>query len=205
VKTSYWVARAELPLLTATTPATLAVIIDIWNTVRVLLGTRRLALPLDRSFHVYIFQRLDWDFQPPNFETTPDSPPRKVMLSESERHMILLAETAKASQVSTTARQRKSIFLGLRAGIWKNVAMEFETDSSATTGNVGRHLVVQRVHSERSDRTVVGRSGPISMRSKTNPERLGTTPFAQRRVEQSFDQSNQLFGPPGWHFSQQDG
>jgi len=89
VKTSYWVARAELPLLTATTPATLAVIIDIWNTVRVLLGTRRLALPLDRSFHVYNFQHLDWDFRTPNFGLTPGSPPRKVMLSESERHMIL--------------------------------------------------------------------------------------------------------------------
>jgi hypothetical protein len=89
VRTSYWVGRAELPLLTVTTPATLAVIIDIWNTVRVVLGTRRLALPLDRSFHVYNFQCLDWGFQTPNFEITPDSPPRKVMLSESERHMIL--------------------------------------------------------------------------------------------------------------------
>lgn len=89
MRTSYCVARTELPLLTATTPTTLAVIIDTWNTVRVLLGTRRLALPLDRSFHVYNFQSLDWDFRTPNFGVTPDSPPRKVMLSEIERHMIL--------------------------------------------------------------------------------------------------------------------
>jgi len=83
--------------------------------------------------------------------------------------------------------------------------VELEADSSAMTGNVGRHLGVQQVHSARSDRTAVGRPGPISMRSKTNLKRLGTTPFAQRRVERSFDLSNQLFGPPRWHFPQQDG
>lgn len=110
MRASYWVARAELPLFTAITPATLAVIIDIWNTVRVLLGTRRLALPLDRNFHVYNLQRLDRDFQTPHFEITPDSPPRKVMLSESERRMILRPRRRKRAESQPRQGRERAFF-----------------------------------------------------------------------------------------------
>src|SRR5271155_1997341 len=91
------------------------------------------------------------------------------------------AETAKASKKQSRRRKpnlnhskaEKERFPGSQSGYlgWKNVAVELEADSSATTGNVGRHLGVQRVHSARSDRTAMGRSGSISMRSKTSPER----------------------------------
>jgi hypothetical protein len=86
---------------------------------------------------------------------------------------------------------------------WKNVAVKLEADSSATTGNVGRRLGVRRIHSARSDRTAIGRLGPISMQSKTNLEPLALhRSHSEELNEVSTIQISYLAHPSG-HFSQQ--
>jgi hypothetical protein len=143
-------------------------------------------------------------FSDSEFEIAPDSPPRKVMLSESERHMILQQREQKLQrQQSRKSRRKPSLshstaekerIPGSQSGYWgwKNVAVELEASIPGPSRNDDRRGGVQRVHSARAERAAKRRSAPTRVRSKTNPERLGTRPSAHPRLDGSFDRSNKL-------------
>ena len=143
-------------------------------------------------------------FSDSEFEIAPNSPPRKVMLSESERHMILQQREEKlqrqqsqkskyqpASGHNTVKKERVPVSQSGYWG-WKNVAVEFERTVPQLNSDDGRWAGVQRVHSARTEHSEKRRSKPTRMRSKTNPERLGKRPLAHQRLEGSFDRSNRL-------------
>lgn len=142
-------------------------------------------------------------FSDTEFEIAPDPPPRKVMLSESERQIILQHREQKLQRQQSGKNRRKPSLNhsiadkesvpGSQSGYWgwKNVAVELEDRLPRPNRNDGGQAGVQRAQSTRIERAAKRRSGPTRMRSKTNPDRLGPRPFPPRRLEGSFKRANQ--------------
>ena len=143
-------------------------------------------------------------FSDSEFEIAPNTPPRKVMLSESERQMILQQreeklqrQQSRKSKYQQTLRRNtvnKERVPGSQSGYWgwKNVAVESKRTTTQPNSDDSRWAGVQRVHSARTERSEKRRSKPTRMRSKTNPERLGSRPPTHQRLEGSFDRSNRM-------------
>jgi hypothetical protein len=146
-------------------------------------------------------------FSDSEFEKASYSPPRKVMLSESERQMILQHRELKLQRQRSPKSRRKMSFShgtaekertpASQSGYWgwKNVAVELEASIAGAKRSGDYQLGMQRVHSVRTERAAKRRSGPPRMRSKTNPERMGTRHIPRQRLEGSFDRSNKLHVP----------
>jgi hypothetical protein len=136
-------------------------------------------------------------FSDSEFEIGPDSPPRKVMLSQSEREMILQQRELKLHREhSKRSRRRPSIGASVKPKEtaqgqpgshwgWRNVA-------AGPSGGIAEPelipkqqsaMKVSRKNSRAGDRVAIGRAAPVRMRSRTNPERLALAPNARRRAQ----------------------
>lgn len=125
-------------------------------------------------------------FSDSDFEVPANSPPRKVMLSENERQMILQQRDKKVQRHgslksrpkpggnrSSTEHARRTSHRPRQEG-WKNVAVISHASGAGLKSDGRTRPALQRVQSDQIGRATKRRPGTMRARSKTNPEQLGT-------------------------------